>query len=471
MSVSAPRYAFGPFELDVAENQLLRDAQPVPLTGKALAVLAVLVERHGHLVEKQELLGRVWPDSFVEEAVLSVNVATIRRALGDDGRRYIETVPRRGYRFIGDVRMVEDAGSAAELDGTANSAPPDPEPIPAASLRPGRVRGLRWALAAGTVTAAVTIAIVWAAAWRSGQLGQPTQAPTTGNALAVLPLRNLSESPDQQRFADAMTDLLVTDLGRIGALKVVSRQSADQYAHTQKTLPEIARELGVDCIVEGTVLREGQRVRITAQLIHGPTDRQMWAQSYDRDLGDTLALQEEVAQAIAHEVGVKIAPSRAGESRHVAPAVYEAYLRGLFFLDEGKTGEAVTEFRRATDLDPGYAPAYTKIASAWFDRAFFGAMRPGEAFPTMREAALKALAIDDRDAEAHAWLATEKLHYEWDWAGAEREFRRSLALNPSDSEVRHMYAHYLLTMRRAPESMKEMDRAFENDPVGLGAAT
>ncbi len=448
--------------MDVAERQLQRDSRPVPLTAKAFELLAVLLEESGHLVEKQELLRRVWGDAFVEEAVLSVNIAAIRRALADDGHQYIETVPKRGYRFIAPVQKSEFLEVSAEPAGGGDLAAATtvaPARIPPVSL--GRGRRWRWIVLAISVVAVLSV-----------PFGRRALFPArVGNSVAVLPLRSLSDDPEQQHFADAMTDLLLTDLGRIGQLKVVSRQSVLQYEKTQKTLPEIARELNVDCIVEGTVLRKGRRVRITAQLIHGPTDRHLWAQSYERDLGDTLTLQEEVAESIAREVGVTIAPGRIHEAPHVAPAVYEAYLRGLYFLDEGKIDNALTELRKSVAADPSYGPAYTKIASAYFGRAFFGAMASKEAFPNMKEAALRAIELDDGDAEAHAWLAIEKLQYEWDWAGAEREFRRSLELNPSDSEVRHMYAHYLLTVGRSQESLTEMDRAFENDPVGLGTAT
>ncbi len=326
---------------------------------------------------------------------------------------------------------------------------------------------LVWLVGAVAVLIAVGLGIY--AAW---QHVRSSPSSPVGNSVAVLPLHSLSDDPEQRHFAEAMTDLLLTDLGQIPQLRVVSRQSVLQYERTQKTLPQIARELHVDCIVEGTVRREGQRVRVTVQLIHGPSDRHLWAQSYERDLGDTLALQQEVAETIAQEIGIKLAPAgRPREAPHVAPAVYEAYLRGVYFLDEGKDGDAVAEFRKAVAADPNYAPAYTKMASAYFGRAFFGATPPNEAFPSMKEAALRALELNDGDAEAHASLAIEKLHYEWDWPGAEREFHRSLQLNPSNSDVRHLYAHYLLTVGRWQESLAEMDRAFESDPVGLVAAT
>lgn len=454
MSPVPAKYAFGPFLLDVAERQLLRGADSVPLTGKSFDVLAVLLEHRGHVVDKRELLRRVWPDSFVEEAVLSVNIAAIRRALGDQDHYYIETVPKVGYRFCGAVETIAAGESAARLVPAENSRSLSEHPR-------HRLPPWRWLAIAAVIVVLAGVALEFAI-----PRGRPV-----GDSVAVLPLRSLSDDPEQQHFADAMTDLLLTDLGAIPRMRVVSRQSVLQYTRTQKTVPEIARELKVDCIVEGTVRREGNRVRITAQLIEGSTDRHLWAQSYDRDLGDTFVLQEEVADAIAREVGIQLAPARTRPAPRVAPDVYEAYLRGLYALDEGKDNDALAEFHKALALDPNYAPAYTKIAGAYFGRGFFGAMPPSEAFPAMKEAALKAIELDDTDAEAHAWLANEKLHYEWDWAGAEREFRRSLELNPNDSEVRHIYAHYLLTVGRSQESLAEMNHAFENDPVGLGAAT
>lgn len=463
MSRSARKYAFGPFLMDLGERLLLRDSQPVPLTSKAFELLAVLLEESGHLVDKQELLRRVWGESFVEEAVLSVNVAAIRRALSDNGHQYIETVPKRGYRFIAPVQKMEPAeAAAAEPMASAPAEPTAAAPAPAAVPASGRSQRLRWAV----------VALALALAALSFEVGRRALASPLGNSVAVLPLQSLSSDPEQAHFADAMTDLLLTDLGQIPQLRVVSRQSTLQYEHTEKTLPEIARELHVDCIVEGTVSREGNRVRITAQLIHGPTDRHLWAQSYERDLGDTLALQEEVAESIAREIGVKLAPlPNPRQTPRVSAAAHEAFLRGMSFLDEGADDKAIEEFRKAVEIDPNYELAYTKMAGAYFGRAFFGSMPPNEAFPAMKEAALRAIELNDNDAEAHASLASEKLHYEWDWPGAEREFRRSLELNPSDSEVRHIYAHYLLTVGRWQESMEQMDRAFENDPVGLGTAT
>jgi TolB-like protein/DNA-binding winged helix-turn-helix (wHTH) protein len=458
MTDSAVKYAFGPFLLDVAENLLLRDLQPVSITSKAFELLTVLLEKSGHLVGKQELLHQVWGDAFVEEAVLSVNIAAIRRALSDNGHQYIETVPKRGYRFIAPVKKIEPSEVVpADQFETIPTSPPS------SSLKAGWCSGLHWSAVVLSVSVLVAL---------SFQTSRRLLAPRLGNSVAILPLKSLSSDPEQQRFADAMTDLLLTDLGRIPQLRVVSRQSVLQYEGTHKTLPEIARELHVDSIVEGTVDREGQRVRINAQLIQGSTDRHLWAQSYERDLGDTLTLQQEVAETIAREIGVKLTPMRVShEGPRVSAAAHEAFLRGMTFMDTGDDAKAMEEFRKVVAIDPNYALAYSKMAGLYFDRAFFGSMPPNEAFPAMKEAALHAIEKDDSDAEAHAWLANEKLHYEWDWPGAEREFRRSLELNPSDSDVRHIYAHYLLTVGRWQESMAQMDRAFETDPVGIEAAT
>lgn len=462
MSEPGTKYAFGQFQLDVDESLLLRDSQPVPLTSKSFELLKLLLEHGGHLVEKQELLNQIWPNAFVEEAVLSVNVAAIRRALGDDQHQYIETVPKRGYRFIAEVqtilpeRVSSEPEPSIEITTGSQTAP--------IADSPSAPRRMRWLIG---VVAVVLIGVSFQVGHRAFVRSSPL-----GNSVAVLSLRSLSESPEQQHFADAMTDLMLTDLGRISQLRVVSRQSVLQYDGTHIPIPQIARELKVDCIVEGTVSREGQRVRITAQLIQGSTDRHIWAQSYERDLGDTFALQQEVAEDIARQIGIKLVPAtHASVPAHVAPAVYEAYLRGLYSLDEGNASGAVAEFQKAVAMDPNYGPAYTKMAGAYFGRAFFGAMPPDQAFPFMKEAALRAIEINEDDAEAHAALGMEKLHFEWDWPGAEREFRRSLELNPNDADVRHNYAHYLLTVGRWQDSMNEMDRAFENDPVGLGVAT
>lgn len=303
--------------------------------------------------------------------------------------------------------------------------------------------------------------------WRERLLGRAAAPKIL--SLAVLPLDNLSKDAEQEYFADGMTDQLTTELAQLGALRVISRTSVMQYKHTKKTLPEIARELHVDGVVEGSVALSGDRVRVTAQLIQAPTDQHLWAASYERDLRDVLALQDEVARTIAHEIGLKISSQveqRLARPRAVNPEAYEAYLRGNSYLDKGDLQKSLDYFNQAIKLDANYAPPYAKSATAYYFLAFFNLLAPNQAFPKMKDAAMKAMERDDSLPEGHGALALVKLHYEWDFPGAEREFKRALELNPNDADIRHDYAHYLLAMGRVEESVVESDRAVTLDPVG-----
>jgi TolB-like protein/tetratricopeptide (TPR) repeat protein len=273
-------------------------------------------------------------------------------------------------------------------------------------------------------------------------------------SIAVLPLENLSGDKDQEYFADGMTEELITELSKISALKVISRTSVMRYKDTKKPLPEIARELGVDAVVEGSVMRSGDRVRITTQLIDARADRHLWAESYDRELRDVLAVHSEVARAIANEVRVVLTPpeqARLTKVRPVNPAAHEAYLRG--------------EFDKAIQIDPDYALAYAGKANAVFWTTFFSGLVPGDGFPKAKEAALKALELDDNLADGYEVLALVQVHYDWDWAGAERSYKRALEINPNHAEAHHMYAHYLMVLGRNQEQLAEMQRAVDLDPA------
>ena len=291
-------------------------------------------------------------------------------------------------------------------------------------------------------------------------------------AVAVLPLENMSRDPEQDYFADGMTEALITDLAQIGALRVISRTSAMQYKGTRKPLPEIARELNVDAVLEGSVLRFGNRVRITAQLIHAASDQHLWAKSYERDLGDILALQSEVARAIAKEVKIKLTPHQQARltcARPVNPEAYEAYLKGSYywnkFTEEGFK-RALEYFKQAIEKDPVYASAYAGLAESYATLGFFSTV-PKEAFLKAEEAALKALEIDDTLAQAHTSLGLSRLFYDWDWLTAEREFQRALELNPGYALAHHGYALYLMAMARLDEALVEEKRALELDPLSL----
>ncbi len=294
------------------------------------------------------------------------------------------------------------------------------------------------------------------------------------NSLAVLPLENLSGDKEQDYFADGMTEELITNLAKIGALKVISRTSVMRYKGTQKPVPEIAKELNVDAVVEGSVQREGGQVRITAQLIQASTDQHLWAESYQRDLRGVLALQSEIAGTIAEKVHAALTPderSRLASARPVNPEAHEAYLRGRYFWNqrnEESLKKGLEYFQQAVNKDPSYAQAYSGIADTYFYRGYaFGRLAPREAMPKASAAAQKALKIDDHLAEAHCSLALEKFFYEWDWPGAEKEFKRSIELNPSYPTAHHGYAILLAAMGRTEESLAEAHKALEADPLSL----
>jgi serine/threonine-protein kinase len=298
-------------------------------------------------------------------------------------------------------------------------------------------------------------------------------APPRIESLAVLPLENLSRDPEQEYFADGMTDALIAELGQIGSLRVISRTSAMRYKKTDKPLPQIARELNVDALIEGSVLRSGDRVRVTAQLIGAVPERHLWARSYERDLRDVLTLQSEVAQAIANEIRIKVTPqvqARLARARPVSPEAHEAYLKGLYYRNlrtEDGLKKSIDSLQQAIEKDPGYALAYVGLADSYSVLTSWGLMAPREAYPRAKAAALKALELDETLAEAHASLGVVSNEYDWDWVGAEKEFKRAIELNPGYAFARHAYAEYLSQMGRHNEAIAEIKRAQELDPLSL----
>ena len=307
-------YEFGPYRIDAVERLLLRGGEAIPLTPKAADTLLALVTNSGRVLDKDELRKIVWPDTFVEEGALARNISALRKALGDDieGSQYIETIPKRGYRFVAPVK---DLSASSQTHGDEQTNPRN---------------GMRWA--AGLVAVAL---LILAAGLTYSRFIRPSQtAPINIASLAVLPLDNPSNDPEQEYFADGMTEELINSLAKIEALRVISRTSAMTYKGVKnKPLPRIARELNVDAIVEGSVLQSGNRVRITVQLFEGKTERQLWAQNYEQDLRDVLALQGEVASAIAREIRIQVSPKekrRLAQSRRVKPEAYRAYSYGRY---------------------------------------------------------------------------------------------------------------------------------------------
>jgi TolB-like protein/DNA-binding winged helix-turn-helix (wHTH) protein/Flp pilus assembly protein TadD len=475
-------FEFGLFRLNPAERLLLRDQVPVRLPPKAFDALVVLVENRGHLLEKDELLRKVWPDTFVEESNLAQHISLLRKALqdGEDGPRYIETVPTRGYRFIAQVRELGAMVPDTRVSGLTPSQQSSPQAAESAGLD-GRVAengvserilprrpfpALTYAVAAMGLLLAVLILMlpVWKRLRGSGR--EPIQS------VAVLPLQNLSADQAQEYFADGMTEALITDLAKIPGLKVISRTSIMQYKGSRKKLPQIAQELSVDGIIEGAVLRSGDRVRITAQLVRAATDQHIWAESYERDLRDLVALQGEVSRSIAIQIQKELAPQvpQLATSAAVSPQARENYLKGRYFWNlrsEAGYLKAIDYFQAALTEDPQYAQAYAGSADAY---ALLGSMPttkiPREtAMPKAKDMALTALKLDPSLADAHTSLAFVEMHYEWKFQEAEQEFKRAIALDPNYSIAHHWYAFDLAAMGRMDEAVAEVKRARQTDPL------
>lgn len=452
---------FGIFEVDYRAAELRKNGVKLRLPAQPFRVLAMLLERPGEVVTHEELRARLWPaDTFVDfDHSLGTAINKIREALSDIAQnpRFIETLPRRGYRFIGPLNETVAQRS-----------------------KPGFFdRKSKVGLAVAVAAVAFVTALLGFNVGGFRQRVFAISAPARIQSLAVLPLANLSGDPAQDYFADGMTEALTTDLGQISALTVISRTSAMHFKGTNKKLPEIGRELHVDAVVEGSVERVGDRVRITAQLIEVPRDRHLWAKTYERDLRDVLALQDEVAQAIANEIKVKLTPQEQNlltNARPVNAGGHEAELRGFYTL-HGATMEAsetsrvqtiekaIGYFQQALTLDPNDARAYSGLADA-YSVLSTNYRAPLEVLPKAKAAAARAIELDDTLADAHVSLAYVALTFDWDWARAEHEFQTALALNPSLPRAHAGYAEYLLfRQHRTDEAVQELQRAYALDPL------
>jgi TolB-like protein/DNA-binding winged helix-turn-helix (wHTH) protein len=475
-------YEFGPFRLIPEERQLLRDNQPVSLTPKSFDLLVVLVENSGHLIEKGELLKRLWPDSFVEEANLTVNISALRRALGEGSNehQYVETVSRRGYRFVASVkeRSLNDAelstreSSNDDSDGktvaTREQQTSSPS-LPAAS-RPN-VLFRRWPLALVGLLLLPALLVALNAGGLSERLwGQGN--PVRLQSLAVLPLENLSGDPSQDYFADGMTEAVITDLARVGALRVMSLASVMPYKGKRKPLAEIGRELNVEAVMTGSVERSGERVRIAVQLIHAATGRNLWTNTYERDLRDVVALQKELTRDIVGKIRITVTPQEQEQLTRVHPIdpqAYDHYLHGRFYLNrQNKDGNeaAITALEHAVATDPNFAAAYADLAQAYVWKLFLFA--PGEQQWEEKAfvAAEKALSLDPNLAAAYLargrMLWTPANHFPHE--KAIREYRRALTLNPNLDEARNQLALVYCHIGAFDQALQESHKAIMTNP-------
>jgi TolB-like protein/DNA-binding winged helix-turn-helix (wHTH) protein len=491
-------YEFGPFVLDPGERLLRHGAARMELPPRAFDTLLALVENNGRLLEKEVLMRTVWRDTVVEENNLSQVVYLLRKALrdGEDGSRYIETVPKRGYRFVAGVRAIESRdGNGAGRNGVPSSSAPSPSSsnhvgpalVSAAeddlhptagenangreTRTPRLATGRRWiqGLAGGLAMIAVA-ALVEGASWRQKLIGEAGRGPV--RSVAVLPLQNLSNDPSQEYFVDGMTDELITDLAQIRELKVVSKTSIMQYKGTRTPLPQIGRDLGVDAVVEGSVLRSGDRVRITAQLIRTATDRHIWAEAYDGDLKDVLSLQARVAEAITDQVKLNLTAEESGRlrmARSVDPEAFDLYLRGRYAWNQRNIEgfkKAIDYFNQALGKDPNFALAYSGLADCHTLLVLYG--EDPAKINEAKAAAERALQLDPTLAEAHTSLAAVSILHDWDWQGAEKEFHRAIELDPNFAQAHHWYGNLLLGPEgRHEEAIAELRRAQELDPLSV----
>jgi TolB-like protein/DNA-binding winged helix-turn-helix (wHTH) protein/Tfp pilus assembly protein PilF len=469
-------YEFGDFRLETAEQRLTRNGSPIPLAPKVFDTLVALVENPGRLLPKYELMQKLWPNTFVEEVSLAQNISQLRKALGDSAGegQMIQTVAKRGYRFAAPVRVVtagQPSNATILLEGSSYESPvPEhsrrllPEPAPA-----------RWKAVTAAAAAALVIVTVSYLVF-SVRIGKATATPAV-RSIAVLPLANLSTDPAQEFFADGMTDDLITELARIHALRVISRTSVMQYKGTRKTLPQIARELNVDALVEGTISQRNGQIHITTQLVRANPEQHIWAESYERPREQAQNLQSEIVREIAGALKTSMTPEEQAwmrKSRTTNPEANLLYLKGRYFWNK-RTREGVREgekyFQQAITKDGDFAQAYVGLAGVYVFEGGWGMEPATVVVPRAEAAAQKAIALDSENAAAHATLGLIAMNYEWDWGKAEREYKLALRLNPNDSVAHHWYAEYLGAQGRLDEGLAEMGRAQQLDPLSLMIAT
>lgn len=463
---------FAAFELDLRTRELYGHGQKLKLQGHPIDVLAILLERPGELVTREALQTKLWPNhTFVDfEHGLNSTINRLRETLGDhaESPRYIETLPRLGYRFITPVEPAETQPLALVSEPAQFQESDPPAQVAKPPTPPRRSQGLSSPLALLGVVALLLVLNPFGFLDRLFQRAPPTPAV---HSIAVLPLQCLSHDPAQEYFADGMTDALLTRLGSIGTLRVISRQTIMRYKDSTRPLSQIAQELNVDAVMEGTVLRSGDKVRITAQLLEGKTDRSIWSGTYEGDFRDVLNLQSEVAESIAREINVTLSPAEAQRLKKAAsvnPGAYEDYLKGRFELNKlSRQGldDAEQYFQRALLKDHNYALAYAGLADVWMRRADAGYASPAEAQPMAFAADNTALEFDKDLAEAHVSLGSLNALSRRDWAAAEREYRTAIELSPNSAEAHCLYADLLITLRRNQEWHHEIQHALVLDPL------
>ena len=486
------RYEFGPFRLDPTEHTLLRGDQVVALTPKAFETLALLVQKSGHLVRKDELIESVWHDTVVEESNLNVIIHTLRKALGDDPResKYIETVAKCGFRFVAEVRKAEEHeqtasaptnGSGSVKVATQSSFAEQINAVHSATLSPSslpRPRDRRRLVVLVLSIIAVVLTATSISVWRSNR--RPTTAaapPPQVRSIAVLPFGVLSSEKGDEYLSLGLADALITSLSQTRQVIVRQTEAVAKYQNTGKDPLEAGREQGVDAVLEGQVQRIGDRVRVSARLVRTSDGTSLWADHFEEKFTNIFAVEDAVAEKVARTTvlamnGAGEAPTTERLTKRYTEnnEAYEAYLKGRYMWNKRTVDslqKALGYFQQALRLDPNYSLAYVGLADTYTLLSFFTLAAPSDAFPKAKEAAEKALAIDPTLAEAYTALGQYKAYYEWDWNGAEVEFQKGIALNPNYPLLHHWRSLNLIAMGRMDEARAAMQRALELDPLLL----
>src|SRR5882672_4575982 len=474
MKMNSPRtVTFGPYVLDLRSAELRKFGTKVKMGEQAFQILRMLLETPGEMVTREELRAKLWTsDTFVDfDHGLNSAVQRLRDCLSDSAEKpnWVETVPRRGYRFVGQVEWSDD-GLSAEMpskpDDTSGEVRSDEELQPLVSEElleaPTKAPAFSRRMAVlGGLALVLSLAAVPLFRWIQGRWS--TQQILPIRSIAVLPLDNLSGDPGQEYFADGMTDEVITKMAKISALRITSRTSVMQYKKVHRPLREIAKELGVDGILEGSVIRTGNRVHLTAQLIRAASDTHLWAESFDRDLSELESLEKKLVKTVAEQVGVRT-PELVDPERHINPKAHDFYLWGRSYWFASEYEKSRGYFQKAIDLQPDYAAAWSGLADSYSLAAVEETVLPQTVMPQAEKAARKALELDDSAAEAHNSMAMIQLFYRWNWAEAEKESARAVELNPN-LEVAHFARSYALRpLNRMEEALQEEKKAMELDP-------
>jgi len=461
--MTSAKLRFREYELDPGGFELRRAGHRIRLERKPMELLILLAENQGQLITRDQIIEKIWGKGLFFDAENGINnaVRKIRSALNDDAEqpRFVETTFGKGYRFIAPVERVAEPLAWSAPTATVSS------------VQSPAFRSRRLLILTLCIVVLVVSPFIFNVAGIRSRIFANGEPPI--HSIVVLPLENLSGDPTQEYFVDGMTDTLITDLAKMPEVKVISRTSAMQYKGAHRPLPEIARALSVDGVVEGSVVRSGRRVRITAQLIYAPTDRHLWAESFEGSATDILSIQDDVARTIADRIQGQLGvhtQQPAASDKPVDPGAYEAYLRGLYFFDK-RTADAskksVEYFRNAIAISPDFAQAHAGLAEALPTMQWFNAMPPVDSMPEARAAAKRALELDERLAEAHTALGALLSLYDWNWPEAEKELKRALELNPNNSLAHNRYMMWLLSTGRLAEAIVEAKRAQQIDPLSF----